>query len=79
MASVYSEGTFYVWAKAPEGHDSLSLSSLLLREAYINTVPGKALSQESSAGDLFVRFALVPSLEQTEEACERLRKIQPHS
>jgi len=79
MASVYSEGTFYVWAKAPEGHDSLSLSSLLLRDAYINTVPGKALSQESSAGDLFVRFALVPSLEQTEEACKRLREVQLHS
>ncbi len=76
LASVYSEGTFYIWAKAPDGYDSLSFSSLLLKEAYINTVPGKALSQESSAGDRFVRFALVPSLERTEQACRRLLEIE---
>jgi len=76
LGSVYAEATFYVWAKAPEGHDSVQFSRLLLSSVHINTVPGKALSQATTAGDQFVRFALVPSLRRTMEACSRIEDLE---
>jgi len=76
LRSIYSEATFYIWAAAPEGYDSLQFSKELLSQAHINTVPGRALSQSGRAGARFVRFALVPSLERTKEACERLRELK---
>ena len=73
--SAYAEATFYVWARVPEGHDSLGFSKALLKQAHINTVPGAVLSQETDAGNEFIRFALVPSLERTEEACRRIEAM----
>ncbi len=75
LPSVYAEGTFYVWARVPGGYDSLGFSRALLTEAHINTVPGKALSQASGARDGFVRFALVPSLDRTLDACDRIENL----
>jgi aspartate/methionine/tyrosine aminotransferase len=49
---------------------------VLLEEAHVNTVPGKALAQSTDAADNFIRFALVPSIERTEEACERIRRLE---
>jgi LL-diaminopimelate aminotransferase len=76
LESIYAEGTFYVWTRAPEGYDSLGFSKRLLSDAHVNTVPGKALSQATNAGDDFLRFALVPSLVRTTEACARIERIQ---
>lgn len=76
LEGIHSEGTFYVWARAPEGQDSLGFSKLLLEEAHVNTVPGKALAQSTDAADNFVRFALVPSIDRTGEACERMRRLE---
>jgi LL-diaminopimelate aminotransferase len=73
---VYAEATFYVWAKAPGGLDSLEFSQRLLSDAHVNTVPGKALSQTAEAGGDFVRFAMVPSLERTGEACIRIGEME---
>ncbi len=76
LESVYAEATFYVWARTPEGYDSVRFSQHLLSNAHINTVPGTALSQATTAGDLFVRFALVPSLRRTREACSRIENLE---
>jgi len=73
---VYAEATFYIWAKAPGGMGSLEFSQKLLSDAHVNTVPGRALSQDTGAGDRFVRFAMVPSLEETREACIRIQKME---
>jgi LL-diaminopimelate aminotransferase len=74
----WSEATLYVWARTPES--SLEFSNSLLRldkdkKIGINTTPGSmlALNNEEDA-DRYVRFALVPTLEDTELAADLLRK-----
>ena len=76
LDSVHAEATFYVWSRSPEGYDSLRFSQRLLSDAHINTVPGKALCFATDAGEAFVRFALVPSIEKTLEACSRIEKLE---
>ncbi len=75
LESVYADATFYIWARAPNGMDSLEFTKMLLEGAYLNTVPGKALCQSTDAGKDFLRFALVPDLERTKEACERMLEL----
>lgn len=72
FTEVYCEGTFYLWAKIPHELSSLEAVKRLLYERGINTTPGNALAQGTDAGDRFLRFAMVPSIEETEEASERL-------
>ncbi|KXA91130.1 hypothetical protein AKJ64_04930, partial [candidate division MSBL1 archaeon SCGC-AAA259E17] len=71
---VYSEGTFYLWAKTPENFSSVSAVKKLLKEIGINSTPGSALAYECEDSELFLRFALVPSIEKTEEAAKRLKE-----
>jgi len=76
LESIYAEATFYIWARSPPGMDSIDFTKLLLEKAYLNTVPGKALCQETDAGENFVRFALVPDIDATEEACRRIDELE---
>lgn len=69
----YAEGTFYVWAKIPEEISSLKAVKELLSETGINATPGEALAQTPNVGKQFLRFALVPSVNKTREAAERLK------
>jgi len=76
----YAEATFYVWQKVPKGMTSVEFSKKLLEELFINTTPGAMLSlatyDDKVPGDDYVRFALVPSKEDTKEAAERLAKLK---
>lgn len=72
FAEVYSEGTFYLWVRIPQAISSLQVVKMLLDEKGINATPGGALAQSSGVGEYFLRFALVPSIELTEKAAERL-------
>ncbi len=74
FSKVYSEGTFYMWAKVPEETSSLESVKKLLNEKGLNTTPGKALAKTSKPGKNFVRFALVPSVDKTQEAADRLKE-----
>lgn len=74
--AVHAEGTFYVWARVPEGTDSLSVTRRLLEDAGINTTPGRALGQVPEHGDDFVRFALIQDAERTREAGERIQQLE---
>lgn len=69
---VYSEGTFYLWAKIPEGVSSIEAVKMLLDEKGINATPGGALAQLPGVADQFLRFALVPSIDKTRKATDRL-------
>ncbi|MCX6799129.1 MAG: aminotransferase class I/II-fold pyridoxal phosphate-dependent enzyme [Candidatus Diapherotrites archaeon] len=72
-------GTFYIWARVPEGNTPMLFSGRLLLEAGINTVPGNLISHESGGvnpGGRFVRFAMVQSVERTKEAAGRLMKLE---
>ena len=75
----WAEATFYIWAKVPE--DAITLSKKLLsadkkRKIGINVIPGKM--QELGPGQdtsNYMRFALVPSLEDTKLASEVLKEV----
>ncbi len=63
------EATFYVWARCPNGLDSMTVASRMLDEADIVAIPGVAFGQ---SGEGFVRFALTVGKERTSEAVQRL-------
>lgn len=79
-----TEGTFYIWQEVPEGDTSLTFAKKLLDpEIAIIVTPGEWISDECdykgqkiNPGKQFVRFALVPTVEQVKEAARRLEKLK---
>ncbi len=75
----FANSTFYVWAKV--GPDSINFAKNLLEidkqnKIGINVTPGKMLAiGDAPQADSYVRFALVPSLGDTELAAELIRKM----
>jgi len=65
-----SEATFYLWMRAPGGDDVGFVESLL--RLGIVTTPGSFLGP---GGEGYVRWALVPTLEQCREAIARLEQL----
>ncbi len=75
------QSTLYVWQKVPNGMSSLEFATKLLDEKVaIVTTPGSWISEKTESGENpgegYVRFALVPSIEETKLAAERIRKIK---
>ncbi|MCP5007348.1 MAG: aminotransferase class I/II-fold pyridoxal phosphate-dependent enzyme [Planctomycetes bacterium] len=75
------ESTIYLWQKVPGGMTSLDFAiKLLAPEIAIVTTPGEWISDESydghNPGEGFVRFALVPSIEKTEEAAKKISNLK---
>lgn len=73
----YSDSAFYIWQPTPEGMTANGFADALLEEECALVVtPGPALAVDmpdgSNAGEGFVRFALVPTVEDTKEAARRL-------
>ncbi len=70
------EGTIYIWQKTPNGMSSLDFVKKLLDEKIaIVSTPGAWISEEVNGinpGQNYVRFALVPTIEETKQAAERL-------
>ncbi|MDR4507571.1 MAG: aminotransferase class I/II-fold pyridoxal phosphate-dependent enzyme [Candidatus Brocadiaceae bacterium] len=76
------EATIYIWQKIPHGMTSVDFAKkLLLPEIAIVTTPGAWISDETEAGlnpgEGYVRFALVPSIEDTRKAAGRIIQILP--
>ncbi len=74
------EGTIYVWQRLPAGVGSVEFARRLLApEVAIVCTPGAWISQEepggTNPGEGYVRFALVPSLEATRAAAEKLARL----
>ncbi|MDH3324664.1 MAG: aminotransferase class I/II-fold pyridoxal phosphate-dependent enzyme [Candidatus Peregrinibacteria bacterium] len=73
-----SEGTFYLWQKAPEGMTGEDLAMKLIEKGIVVT-PGAWISDEDenglNPGLNYVRFALVATLEECKDAAERIRGI----
>ena len=81
LPECYPEATIYVWQKGPDGMSGVDLAKRLLdKEAAIVTTPGEWLSERTASGvnpgQGYVRFALVPSIEQTKLAAERLATVR---
>ncbi|MBN2553871.1 MAG: aminotransferase class I/II-fold pyridoxal phosphate-dependent enzyme [Spirochaetales bacterium] len=73
--------TLYVWQKVPEGFSSLEFATRLLDEkTAIVTTPGDWICEPTAAGENagqgYVRFALVPSIEDTRLAAERISRLR---
>jgi len=66
------QATFYVWAKLPEGHDSMPATSRILDEADVVVIPGAGFGP---CGEGFVRFSLTVSEERTREAVDRIARL----
>ncbi len=74
------ESTIYVWQKTPDGLDSLQFAKKLLNPSIaIVGTPGQWISSKANGvnpGKNYVRFALVPSIKQTEQAAEKISKLK---
>ncbi len=68
--------TIYIWQKCPEGLTSLDFAKRLLdKDIAIVCTPGSWISKEVNGvnpGQGYVRFALVPTIEETKKAATRL-------
>jgi LL-diaminopimelate aminotransferase len=73
------EATIYLWQKIPESASSVEFAKkLLASETAIVATPGEWISQiveRINPGKNYVRFALVPSIEETKVAAERIRQL----
>jgi LL-diaminopimelate aminotransferase len=72
------EATFYLWQKVPEGMTGVDFAKKLLDpKIAVVVTPGGWISDEvrgENPGENFVRFALVPDLESTKIAAEKIRE-----
>jgi LL-diaminopimelate aminotransferase len=78
LPKAQTEATFYVWQKVPDGMSSEDFAKKLLApEIAVVATPGSWISDRTAEGlnpgEGFVRFALVPTVEQVREAAERIR------
>ena len=70
------DSTFYLWQKVPKGFNSIKFSKALV-ELGIVVTPGQLISDEADGlnpGQNFVRFALVPTIEEITEAAARIKE-----
>jgi len=75
------EAALYVWQKVPEGLTSLEFATRLLDDRIaIVTTPGNWIAEPTEDGENpgqgYVRFALVPTIEDTEKAAERIAAMK---
>jgi len=78
---VKPKATFYIWQKVPSGMSDVEFAKKLLDpEIAIVVTPGSLISDECEGGINpgagYVRFALMPSMEEMHEAAENLKKLQ---
>jgi LL-diaminopimelate aminotransferase len=66
------KGTFYIWARVPEGMKSEQWVSILLEQAGIMTSPGNGYGPE---GEGYFRMALIVDEDRMKEAVERMKKL----
>ncbi len=73
------KATLYIWQRCPEGMNSVEFAKRLLDEKIaVVTTPGEWISVEQNGknpGKHYVRFALVPTLDDCKKAAERLLKL----
>ncbi len=75
------EAAIYVWQKCPPGMTSLDFARALLADnVAVVTTPGAWISDKTAdglnPGEGYVRLALVPTIEETKKAAERIRTLR---
>ena len=71
MKTAKPKGSFYVWARVPEGFSSKSFTEHMLRQVGVVVTPGNGFG---SLGEGFVRMSLCLPEARLEETVERFRK-----
>ena len=66
------DATLYVWARCPDGADSMTVAARLLDEANVVVIPGAGFG---AAGEGYVRLALTVPEDRTLEAMERIARV----
>ena len=77
---VKPKATFYIWQKVPSGMSDVEFAKKLLDpEIAIVVTPGSLISDECEGGinpgSGYVRFALMPTMEEMHEAAEKLKNL----
>ena len=75
------EATIYIWQRVPEGYTSVDFATKLLDPGIAAvTTPGTWISDETASGlnpgEGYVRFALVPSLENTRNVADKIANAE---
>ncbi len=65
--------TFYVWARCPDGYDSMTCAAKMLDEAAVVAIPGAGFGEP---GRKFVRFSLTVEQDRMSEAIGRLVELK---
>ncbi|MBH0228912.1 aminotransferase class I/II-fold pyridoxal phosphate-dependent enzyme [Halobacillus yeomjeoni] len=73
MAAEKPRGTFFIWAKVPEGFSSQTFAEKMLDEAGVILTPGTAFGPN---GEGFVRISLSVPIERLVQAVERMKRVQ---
>ena len=71
------DATFYLWQKVPDGMTSVEFAKVLIDTGIVVT-PGELIADETQGmnpGQNFVRFALVPTIEDINEAALRIKNL----
>ncbi|UCF33882.1 MAG: aminotransferase class I/II-fold pyridoxal phosphate-dependent enzyme, partial [Phycisphaerales bacterium] len=66
------QATFFIWARCPEGWDSMAVATRLLDEADVVVIPGAGFGLQ---GEGYVRFALTVEADRLREAMLRLARL----
>lgn len=73
------QATIYIWQRGPEGMSSVDFAKQFLHpNVSVVTTPGAWISKEINGvnpGEGYVRFALVPPIEECRKAAERIAKM----
>lgn len=74
------KATIYIWQKGPQGMSSVDFAKKFLqKDVAVVTTPGAWISHEVNGinpGEGYVRFALVPTIEDCQKAAERISKME---
>jgi LL-diaminopimelate aminotransferase len=75
------DGTIYIWQKCPNGVSSVDFAKALLApEIAMVTTPGAWIGDKmpdgSNSGEGYIRLALVPTIEETKKAADRIRRMK---
>ena len=75
------KATFYIWQKVPSNMSDVEFAKKLLDpEIAIVVTPGSLISDECEGGinpgSGYVRFALMPTMEEMHEAAKKLKKLK---
>ncbi len=74
------KGTIYIWQKGPKGLSSVDFAKKFLDpEVAVVTTPGAWISKDNKGinpGEGYVRFALVPTIEDCKKAAEKIKNMQ---